>query len=108
MELYFRAGERGNHEADHSIGCAYLKGEGLPLDPNKAIYFFERAAIGGYTKSRGALGLVEDGIGNKDRALKHHMIAAGFGYTDCLIEIQKLYKNGHATKEDLKNAENYY
>jgi len=108
IELYFRAGECGNHAADHSIGCAYLKGEGLPLDTNKAIYFFERAAIGGYTKARGALGLVEDGIGNKERALKHHMIAAGFGYTDCLIEIQKLYKNGHATKEDLKNAEKAY
>ena len=45
IELYFRAGERGNHEADHSIGCAYLKGEGLPLDPNKAIYFLNERQL---------------------------------------------------------------
>ena len=108
IELYSRAGVGGNHAAEHSIGCCFLRGEGVPRDIIKAICFFERAAIGGYTKSRAALGRLEGDLGNKDRALKHHMIAAGFGYTDCLIEIQKLYKNGHATKEDLKNAEKAY
>ena len=35
-----------------------------------------------------------------NRALKHYMIAAERGEPDSLKEIQKLYTNGHATKDD--------
>ena len=38
------------------------------------------------------------------RALKHHMIAAGIGDEISLKEVQKLYTNGHATKEDYTKA----
>ena len=39
-----------------------------------------------------------------NRALKHHMIAAESGEPHSLKKIQKLYTNGHATKDDYANA----
>jgi len=38
-----------------------------------------------------------------NRALKHHMIAAGCGYNDSLKKIQEFH-NGYATKDDNMNA----
>ena len=35
-----------------------------------------------------------------NRALKHYMIAAGGGLDNSLKEIQELYTNGHAAKDD--------
>ena len=39
-----------------------------------------------------------------DRALEHHMIAAGAGDNDSLGEIKQLYSEGHATKQDYTKA----
>ena len=39
-----------------------------------------------------------------NRALKHYMIAAESGEPDSLKQIQKLYTNGHATKDDYAQA----
>lgn len=39
-----------------------------------------------------------------ERALKHHMIAARVGDTNSLKKIQKMYSNGHASKEDYTKA----
>ena len=39
-----------------------------------------------------------------DKALKHWMIAVGSGHSGSLASIQKLYKDGYATKEDYTKA----
>ena len=41
---------------------------------------------------------------NYDRALKHYMIAVGSGSNESLKMIQKMYKGGHATKDDYAKA----
>ena len=38
------------------------------------------------------------------RALKHYMIAAGFGHDLSLKKIRSFYMNGHATKDDYAKA----
>ena len=43
-----------------------------------------------------------------DRALKHHMIAVGFGDNDSLEKIKLLFMNGQATKEDYAKALRVY
>jgi len=65
--------------------------------------------MGGNVKARYNLGNNEAydneaRAGNMDRALKHYMIAARDGYADSLKQIQELYSNGYATKEDYTNA----
>ena len=39
-----------------------------------------------------------------NRALKHYMIAVGSGSNESLKMIQKMYKDGHATKDDYAKA----
>ena len=54
------------------------------------------------------LGNYEQHEGNMNRALKHYMIAAESGKDKALKEIQWLYSNGHATKEDYAQAVRAY
>ena len=43
-----------------------------------------------------------------DRALKHFMIAVGFGHTNSLNAIRQMYKDGKATKDDYAKALQVY
>jgi len=65
-------------------------------------------SLGGSIKARHILGVFEERAGNHRRALKHYMIAAGYGDYNSLKKIQGLYKEGHATKEVYAEALRYY
>ena len=104
FELFVRAGELGCAEAYCNVGVVYYNGRGVEIDKKKATHYFKLAAIGGNIEARYNLGVGEENAGNMNRALKHYMIAAGCGYNDSLKNIQELYTNGHATKDDYAKA----
>ena len=82
------------------IGYAYQFGEGVKVDNEKAIHYYEQAAMRGDETARYNLGVNEARAGNFDRALKHYVIAARDGLSDSLTGVQLMYTKGHATKED--------
>jgi len=104
LELYHRAGELGCTQAYCNIGNAYDYGHGVKVDKEKALHYYKLAAMGGDEIARSNLGIREESTGNFDRALKHYMLAVKNGHADSLQEIQDLFKNGHATKEDYTKA----
>ena len=104
LELYVRAGDLGSSKAYCDVGYAYGNGNGVEIDEKKAKYYYELAAIEGNVTSRYNLGIDEENAGNMNRALKHYMVAAGDGDDNSLKEIQDLYTNGHATKDDYAKA----
>ena len=104
LELWHRAGELGNTESDCCIGNSYRNGHGVDRDVKKATHYYELAAMEGNVNARSNLGSIEVLAGNIDRALKHLMIAAGGGSNESLKMIQRMYKNGHAVKDDYMNA----
>ena len=104
FELYHRAGELGNATAYCSIGYAYDNGRGIEVDKKKAKHYYELAAIGGDEMARHNLGVGEDIAGNKDRALRHYMIAVRGGYAKSLEAIKELFTERCATKEDYTKA----
>jgi len=104
FELFVRAGELGYNKAFNSIGCAYSNGRGVQIDKKKAKHYYKLAAIRGNVFARYNLGDNEQREGNMNRALKHYMIAVECGKDSALKAIQKLYSNGHATKEDYAHA----
>ena len=104
FELFVRAGELGCTEAYCTVGCAYQFGEGVERDEKKANHYYVLAAMGGVAPARHNLGYSECRAGDWDRAVKHYMIAAEGGDDDSLKQIQKLYTNGHATKDDYAKA----
>ena len=103
FELFHRAGELGNAESHYIIAGAYRLGEGVERDEEKAKHYYELAAMGGSAKARHNLGAMEANrrkAGNKDRALKHFMIAVKDGNLRSLEIIKEIYKCGFATKDD--------
>ena len=104
MKLWFRAGELGHDGANFNLGISYDFGEGAEKDEKKAKYHYELAAMGGYVKARHNLGILEQELGNMERAVKHWMIAAMAGYDNSLNAIRQCYLEGHATKDDFEKA----
>ena len=104
FELFIRAGDLGSVKAYCNVGHAYDFGEGVERDEKEADYNYKLAAIGGNDVARYNLGFNEEKAGNMNSALKHYMIAAGGGDDISLKQIQKLYTNGHATKDDYTQA----
>ena len=104
MELYHRAGELGCARAYYNIGNAYNFGRGVERDEKKAEHYHELAAMGGDEMARHNLGCAKARAGNWERALKHWLISAGCGDNVSVKNIQRLYRDGHATKEDYTKA----
>jgi len=104
LELFHRSGKLGHTTAYNNIGYAYDSGEGVLKDDKKANHYYELAAMQGNEGARHNLGINEEEAGNFDRALRHYMIAVKGGFSESLDQIQKLYLNGHATKEDYRIA----
>ena len=104
FELFVRAGELGCAKAYSGVGYAYFIGEGVEIDTKKAKHYYKLAAMAGGINARHNLGNNELRAGNMNRALKHYMIAAESGEPHSLKQIQKIYTNGHATKDDYAKA----
>jgi len=104
FELYHRAAELGYSHAYCNIGNAHLGGEGVKRDMEKAVHYWERAAMKGDATARHNLGVFEANVGNIERALKHYMIAEKGGHIGALKKIQDLYSKGLATKDDYTKA----
>jgi len=99
-ELWHKAGKFGYTH----LGFAYSKGEGVERDEKMASHYDELAAIGGNVVARRNLGVDEYNAGNYNKALKHYMIAVRGGCTDSVKEIQRMYMDGHVTKDHYANA----
>ena len=104
LELWHRAKELGCAEAHYSIGAAYYFGRGVERNEKKAVHYYELAAMGGDVESRYNLGAIEFNAGSMDRAVKHHMIAAGCGDNDSLEKIKQMFMKGHVMKDDYAKA----
>ena len=69
-----------------------------------ASHYYELAAMEGIVVARGNLGAKEYNAGNYDIAIRHLMIAVRGGHTRSVKEIQRMYMDGHATKDHYANA----
>ena len=73
-------------------------------DKEMAKHYFGLAAMEGDVTARHNLGADEYISGNYDRALKHFMIAVRGGGTESVKAIQRMYLEGHATKDHYANS----
>ena len=108
LECWEQAAELGNVTSYYNIGNAYMYGRGVERDGKKAIHYYELAATKGDVNARHNLGWHEYRTGNVERALKHYLMSARGGDNSSLVNIQKLYSKGHATKDDYTKALRIY
>ena len=104
LELWHQAAKLGNAKSYYSIGNSYLQGNGVGRDEKKSMHYYELAAMEGHAMARHNLGCFEARTHNWDRALKHFMIAVGFGYTRSLENIKLVFMDGGATKDNYAKA----
>jgi hypothetical protein len=96
-----KAAELGDLTAHYKLGVMYWNGKGVGEDEEKAVYHYEKAAIGGHPYARHNLGYIEGINGNIERAVKHFIIAANLGYDESMKVLWKHYSAGSITKEEL-------
>jgi TPR repeat protein len=101
FEYLTKAAELGYLMAHYELGNMYEEGEGVEKDQEKAIYHYEKAAIGGHPYARYNLACIEHENGNVERAVKHYIIAANLGFDESMKRLWKHYSAGNITKEDL-------
>ncbi|KAL7527372.1 hypothetical protein ACHAXR_001921 [Thalassiosira sp. AJA248-18] len=104
LELYHRAAKLGCARSHCNIASVYRKGEGVEKDIKKAKYHEELGAMGGDMVARYNLGLAEAKACNINRAMKHFMISASYGYDNSLKRIQDCFSCGLVTKDDFEKA----
>jgi hypothetical protein len=102
VKYWTKAAKLGDLKAHYELGVMYLLGKGVKKDEEKAVYHYERAAIGGHPDARHNLGCVEEDNGNMERAVKHFIIAANLGDEGSMKNLWKYYSDGNINKEDLE------
>ncbi len=98
---YTKAAELGDAVAHYNLGNMYWDGVGVEKDEEKAVYHYEKAAIGGHPIARHNLACIEGENGNLEKAVKHLIIAAKLGHEGSMKKLWKRYSAGNITKEDL-------
>eukprot|EP00986_Skeletonema_menzelii_P008761 scaffold3801_cov150-Skeletonema_menzelii.AAC.11 len=105
FEYFTKAAELGNIRAHFRLSVLYHHGEGVEKDNGKKIYHAEEAAIGGHPQARYNLGCYEwNDYDNRERAIKHWIIAASQGEDDSIKQLMNEFKGGFISKEDLAAA----
>ena len=105
FEYWTKASELGESHAHYNLGCMYEyeyeEGFEFKKDEEKAVYHYEKAAIGGHPQARNNLAAIEQKKGNMGRAVKHLIIAANLGYEKSMKALWEVFKHGYITKEEL-------
>ena len=104
LELWERAAKLGSVTSQYNIGNAYYNGRGVEQDEKIAKQYYELTAMKGEVNARHNVAVIEENSGNMKRAIKHYMIAVGYGQNKALKNIQILYSQGKATKDDYAKA----
>ena len=127
-ELYQKAADQGNADAQVNLGWLYQMGEGVPKDLRKAAELYQKAADQGNARAQFNLGwLYENGWGvPKDLEKQHSFIkkrptkeqcdwklnnypaAANQEYAPTQSNLGLLYQNGEGVTKDLAKAVELY
>ena len=91
-------------DAHYKLSLMYREGLGVEKDEGKEMYHTEEAAIGGHPNARYNLGSFEWNNGDKERAVKHYIIAATQGEDDSTKMLMNAFKMGCVEKEELAAA----
>jgi TPR repeat protein len=97
MELYARAAEFGDRDAQFHLANLYLEKGNL----KKAKYYIEAAAIAGQEVARFNIGCLEAQSGNMERVIKHLTIAASAGEYNAMHELRIRFEKGAVSRESI-------
>ena len=104
--------ESTDPEKQNSLGLKYDRGDGVPKDLTKAVYWYRKAAEQGYASAQNSLAVCyEFGKGvSKDlqQAFYWYRKAAEQGYATAQRNLADCYKNGEGVSKDFQQAVYWY
>ena len=103
-ELWIKAGELGYAQAYFNLGSSYYHGNGVEIDEMKGKHFCELAAMAGSAQARHIIGLLEGKAGNRQRAMKHFVVAASAGFRHSLDKVKQGFMDGLVTKNEYEST----
>ena len=108
-ELMQMAADLGLCTANYRLGCAYTLGDGnfgvVEQDSDKAMFYFEEAAIAGHGGARFNIGVKYcNDSSTRGLGAKHLMIGAKSGYQDCMDMIKKGFVDRWVTKTEYEET----
>lgn len=111
-ECYRNAADAGDANAQHNLGCMYLKGFGVPQDDRMAAEWFTRAAEQGFAGAQYNLGNMfrsGKGVPQSDlNALEWFMKAALQGDVEAQQSLGAIYYYGKGVPRDDKKAAEWF
>ncbi|KAG9295548.1 hypothetical protein G9A89_004615 [Geosiphon pyriformis] len=112
FELYSKAAEAGNTNAQYNLALCYANGEGTTKDLEKAFEFYSKAAEAGNTNAQYNLALCyANGKGtkrNSEKAFKLYSKAAEAGNTNAQYALGWCYEDGRGTTKNSEEAFELY
>ena len=106
--LFQKVAEHGDASAQFNLGMMYVKGNGITLDMNQAVYWWQKAAEQGFANAQYNLGIMyADGYGVAQDA-KHAMYwyqkSAKQGYAAAQASFGMMYAQGKVVTRDVQQA----
>lgn len=112
FDIWLPIAERGETEAQAWIGSLYANGEGVDVDDQAALTWYQRAAEQGHAMAQANVGAIYFmGRGtDKDvaKAIEWLSAAAEHGDLNGLFNLAVLYSKGEGVEEDHKRAAELY
>lgn len=101
-----------NDDILYPMACKYEYGEGIGIDLEKSLYFFNLAIEKNQPQAMYHLGYkYENGIGvkqNIDEAIVLYTKAMELNHSNAINQLGKLYENGTVVKQDFQKAAEFY
>ncbi len=104
FQYWTKSAGQGDAVSHYRLSFMYRYGEGVEKEIKKSIHHWEEAAIAGHLEARFRLGVYEWKRGNKERAVKHWIIASNLGEEKSLKELRQAYVERLLSKEDYNAA----
>jgi TPR repeat protein len=112
LQSDFENAKKGDRIAQFNVGWAYMEGEGIEQNDEKAIEWYRRSADQGYMLAEYNMGWMYDrgrGVPKDEKiAVEWYIKAANQGYTDAAYNLGIIYANGRGVPKDEKKAVEWY
>jgi hypothetical protein len=103
-----RKAERGDAEAQYSLGVSYREGKGVPRDYAQAATWWRTSAAQGHARAQSALGFMYangQGVAKDDeRAVEWYRKAADQGVARAQFNLGVMYGTGQGVSQDYVEA----
>jgi hypothetical protein len=104
VKYFLKAAELGDANSHFMLSPMYRSGNGVEKDMKKSKYHLEQAAIGGQPDARWNLAVREFEDGQRERAVKHFVIAAKQGSDTALEQLKTYHEFGIVSHDVFEEA----